>query len=42
MVLKLTIALVTNAAGGLNPEYAVGDVVVLNDVSLQCTLHCIC
>ncbi len=24
----------TNAAGGLNPDYAVGDVVVLSDVSL--------
>ena len=23
---------VTNAAGGLNSEYAVGDIVVLNDV----------
>lgn len=23
---------VTNAAGGLNPEYAVGDITVLNDV----------
>lgn len=23
---------VTNAAGGLNPDYAVGDIVVLNDV----------
>lgn len=29
---KLTIRLVTNAAGGLNPSYAVGDIVVLNDV----------
>ncbi len=26
-------AIVTNAAGGLNPGYAVGDVVVLGDVS---------
>lgn len=25
---------VTNAAGGLNPEYSVGDLMVLNDVSL--------
>ena len=25
---------VTNAAGGLNKNYAVGDIVVLNDVSL--------
>ena len=26
---------VTNAAGGLNKDYAVGDLVVLNDVRLQ-------
>jgi hypothetical protein len=25
---------VTNAAGGLNPEYEVGDVVVINDVCI--------
>ena len=25
--------IVTNAAGGLNPEYKVGDIVVLSDVS---------
>ena len=25
---------VTNAAGALNPDYEVGDIVVLNDVSL--------
>jgi purine nucleoside phosphorylase len=24
--------IVTNAAGGLNPEYVVGDIVLLNDV----------
>ena len=29
----MTTSIVTNAAGGLNPAYAVGDVVVLNDVS---------
>jgi purine nucleoside phosphorylase len=29
------IILVTNAAGGLNPDYAVGDIVVLNDVGLD-------
>lgn len=26
--------LVTNAAGALNPEYAVGDIVILSDVSI--------
>ena len=25
-------ALVTNAAGGLNPDYTVGDLVIINDV----------
>lgn len=33
---------VTNAAGGLNPEYAVGDIVCLNDVSkplFACNQH---
>ena len=30
-ILGVTILIVTNAAGGLNPEYNVGDVVVLND-----------
>lgn len=28
-------ARVTNAAGGLNEDYAVGDLVVLNDVRLK-------
>ena len=28
-------AQVTNAAGGLNEDYAVGDLVVLNDVRLK-------
>lgn len=27
--------IVTNAAGGLNPEYMVGDIVLLNDVSVS-------
>jgi hypothetical protein len=27
--------IVTNAAGGLNPDYAVGDIVILNDVRLK-------
>jgi len=27
--------LVTNASGGLNPEYAVGDIVLLHDVCLN-------
>jgi len=26
---------VTNASGGLNPEYAVGDIVLLHDVCLN-------
>jgi purine nucleoside phosphorylase len=31
--LRLTLAnVVTNAAGGLNQDYAVGDIVLLNDV----------
>jgi len=30
-LLGVTILIVTNAAGGLNPEYRVGDIVVLND-----------
>ena len=35
-VLWFIIFLVTNAAGALNQEYAVGDLVILNDVRLQC------
>lgn len=31
-------SLVTNAAGGLNANYAVGDIVVLNDVRLNINL----
>lgn len=30
--LRPTINTVTNACGGLNPEYAVGDAVIINDV----------
>lgn len=30
--------IVTNAAGGLNNDYAVGDIVVLNDVRLTYVL----
>lgn len=30
-LLGVTILIVTNAAGGLNPEYKVGDIVILND-----------
>ena len=33
---------VTNAAGGLNADYAVGDIVVLNDVRFMniCATYC--
>lgn len=34
-MLKLISAQVTNASGGLNPDYEVGDIVVLNDVSIS-------
>ena len=30
-LLGITVLIVTNAAGGLNPEYKLGDIVVLND-----------
>lgn len=32
-IIELTV-IVTNAAGGLNPVYAVGDIVAINDVRL--------
>lgn len=32
---------VTNAAGGLNPDYAVGDIVLLNDVNPFPNLVCL-
>lgn len=36
-VLGIQTMVLTNAAGGINPDYSVGDVVVLNDVrSPQC------
>lgn len=31
-VMGIETMLVTNAAGGLNPDYRVGDIVILNDV----------
>jgi len=33
-VLGIQTMLVTNAAGGLNQDYAVGDIVIINDVRL--------
>lgn len=31
-VMGVQTMLMTNASGGLNPDYAVGDIVILNDV----------
>lgn len=41
-VMGIETMIVTNAAGGLNPDYKVGDIVVLNDVSgpLSCPVLC--
>lgn len=38
----LTKHLVTNAAGGLNEDYAIGDIVCLNDVCISTASYSIC